>query len=85
MRSYPIWLDVTSCIYKSSKSYGIKNDGKTEIYVGTGAKNSHHFGTIRITHHDLGEKEKSFRLYLDDCLIKEGRLVDTEMTIRQTR
>jgi len=84
MVSYPIWLNVTSCIYKSSKSYGVKNDGKTEIYVGTSAKNSHHFGTIRLTHRDLGNGIKSFRLYVDDNLIKEGVLKDTEIKIRHT-
>lgn len=70
MRSYPIWLDVTSCIYKSSKSYGVKRDGNTNIYVGTNANNSHHFGKIRLTHRDLGEGVRSYRLYVDDEVIR---------------
>lgn len=38
--SYPIWNDVTSCIYKSSKSYGARDTSETEVRVGTSAKNS---------------------------------------------
>lgn len=81
MRSYPIWLDVTSCIYKSSKSYGVKQDGNINIYVGTGAKNSHHFGKIRLTHRNLGEGVRSYHLYLDDEIIKEATLNGNELII----
>lgn len=81
MKSYPIWMDVTSCIYKSSKSYGVKNDGHTEIYVGSGSRNSHHFATINMTHRDLGERGKSFRLYVDGNLIKEGIVKDGELSL----
>jgi len=38
--SYPIWNDVTACIYKSSKSYGARDAGEVSVYVGTSAKNS---------------------------------------------
>lgn len=82
MRSYPIWLKITSCIYKSSKSYGVKQDGLTKIYVGTSSQNSHFFGAIRITHRDLGEKGWSFRLYLDDQLIREGIVKDKTLLLK---
>ena len=72
MSSYPIWMDVTSCIYKSSKSYGVRNEGLTKVFVGSSAKNSHHFADVRITHRDMGDLGKSFRLYVDGEIIKEG-------------
>ena len=40
MQSYPIWNSVTSCIYKSNKSYGARDTGEVEVRVGTSAKNS---------------------------------------------
>lgn len=79
MKSYPIWMDITSCIYKNSKSYGIRQDGQTNVLVGTSARNSHAFATIRITHRDMGELGKSFRLYIDDEVIKEGIVRDGEL------
>ena len=44
-RQYPIWNKVTACIYKSSKSYGVKNTGEVEVRIGTSRSNSHHFVT----------------------------------------
>lgn len=38
--SYPIWNDVTACIYKSSKSYGAKDTSEASVKVGTSANNS---------------------------------------------
>ncbi len=35
MRSYPIWNDVTACIYKGAKSYGVKERGEVEVRIGT--------------------------------------------------
>lgn len=72
MKSYPIWMNITSCIYKASKSYGVKNDGLTQVFVGSSAANSHHFADIRITHREHGEGRRSFRLYLDGQVVKEG-------------
>ena len=34
MRQYPIWNQVTACIYQSNKSYGVKETGDVEIRVG---------------------------------------------------
>ena len=32
-KMYPIWNDVQACIYKSSKSYGVRNEGIVNIKV----------------------------------------------------
>ena len=42
-RSYPIWNSITACNYQSSKSYGTRETGDTNIYIGSSAKNSNHF------------------------------------------
>lgn len=73
-RSYPIWNKVTACIYGSSKSYGVKADGKVDVVVGTSAKNSHDFVSHRTTHrlHDNGDRE--YRFYVDNVCIKRAIL-----------
>lgn len=81
MASYPIWIDVLSCIYKSPKSYGIKREGNQTIYVGTSRRNSHPFAHIRLTHHKQENGDRTYHLYLDGTLVKQARLVGTECTI----
>ena len=83
MSSYPIWMQVRSCIYKSSKSYGIRQNGLTEVFVGSSAQNSHAFADIEITHRDMGELGKSFRLYVDGQIIKESIVKDGELRIQK--
>ena len=39
-RSYPIWNDVSACIYSGSKSYGAKDTSTVTVRVGTSASNS---------------------------------------------
>ena len=50
MKSYPIWNNIKACIYKSDKSYGVKETGDVEIRVGTSASNSHLFLRHSTTH-----------------------------------
>ena len=45
--NYPIWNKVRSCIYKTNKSYGAKDIGEVDVYVGSSEDNSHHL----ITHY----------------------------------
>lgn len=47
--SYPIWVEINSCAYKSNKSYGIKEHGTQTIYVGSSKKNSKKLGEVLIT------------------------------------
>jgi len=39
MKSYPIWNEVTACIYKNSKSYGAKKVNKFTQFVGSSKNN----------------------------------------------
>ena len=74
MSSYPIWNDIQACIYKSSKSYGVKEEGLVDIKVGTSARNSYNFLRHVVTHvlHDDGSRE--YRFYVDRKLIKKAIL-----------
>lgn len=82
MTSYPIWIDVLSCIYKSPKSYGVRREGNQNVYVGTSRRNSHHFARIRLTHRQHDNGDRTYHLYVDDMLIKKARLTDNECIIK---
>lgn len=49
MKSYPIWNDVTSCIYKSDKSFGARDDSRIKISVGSSSTHSEQLADIRTT------------------------------------
>ena len=74
MKQYPIWNIITACIYKSAKSYGVRNTGEVEVRVGTSSSNSHKFLNHKTTHrlHDNGDRE--YRFYLDGKCIKRAIL-----------
>lgn len=82
MKSYSIWHDVTSCLYKSSKSYGAKDTSEDNILVGSSASNSHQFARIITTrrfetHEGLGDVVV-FRLSVDKVIIKEMYFTDVK-------
>ena len=74
MASYPIWNKVTACIYKGAKSYGVKQTGDVSVYVGSSARNSHHFLNHTTTFRLLENGDREFRFYLDGKLVKRARL-----------
>ena len=74
MKQYPIWYIITACIYKSAKSYGVRNTGDVEVRVGTSSSNSHQFLRHTTTHrqHDNGDRE--YRFYVDSRCIRRALL-----------
>ena len=74
MKQYPIWNIVTACIYKSGKSYGVKERGEVEVRVGTSKSNSHLFVNHRTTHKILENGDREYRLFVDDKCIKRAIL-----------
>lgn len=68
--SYPIWVDIHSCIYNSGKSYGIKDTGTQKIYVGSSAKNSELLASICITKR-IDNDKMVFKYSIDDVILKE--------------
>ena len=83
-RQYPIYNKVTACIYKSDKSYGVRETGEVEVLVGTSSKNSHHFVKHSTTHtiHDNGDRE--YRFYVDGQVIKTAILKKGESKLSIT-
>ena len=73
-RSYPIWNNITACIYAGSKSYGVRERGEVEVRVGTSGRNSHHFLNHRTTHKILDNGDREYRFYVDDKCIKRALL-----------
>ena len=74
MRQYPIWNIITACIYKSGKSYGVKDTGEVEVRVGTSSSNSHTFLKHTTTHRQLENGDREYRFYIDSELIKRALL-----------
>ena len=74
MRAYPIWNIITSCAYKSDKSYGIKEHGENQIVVGTSRSNSHTFITTKTTHKHHENGDRTYHFYVNDKLIKSSIL-----------
>ena len=48
-KSYPIWNQVQACIYKSDKSYGVKEKGVVNVKVGTSRTYSFDFVNHKTT------------------------------------
>ena len=74
MSSYPIWNDVEACIYKGSKSYGVRETGAVLVLVGTSAKNSHPFVEHTTTHRLLADGSREYRFYVDGEVVKRAVL-----------
>ena len=68
--SKPIWMDITACTYKGSKSYGAQKEAATTVRVGTSAQNSHVFVKHCTTHRQLDNGDREFRFYLDGVCVK---------------
>ena len=74
MAAYPIWNQITACIYKSDKSYGVRETGEVNVLVGTSNNNSHHFVKHSTTHRKMDDGSREYRFYVDDVCIKRARL-----------
>ena len=73
-KSYPIWNKITACIYKSNKSYGVRERGEVEVRIGTSGSNSHHFLNHRTTHKVLENGDREYRFYVNDVLVRRALL-----------
>lgn len=73
MRQHPIWNEVTSCKYNSSKSYGISDTGKVVTNVGRSRVNSYQFLesiTTRRFENYKGKNVCVFRYSVDGIVVK---------------
>ena len=74
MKQYPIWNKITACIYKSNRSYGVKNNGDVEVRIGTSSRNSHLFLRHSTTHRVLENGDREYRFYIDDVCVRKAVL-----------
>ena len=74
MKQYPIWNIITACIYKSAKSYGVRNTGDVEVRVGTSSRNSHKFLQHTTTHRLLNNGDREYRFYIDGECVRRAIL-----------
>ena len=72
-RSWPIWVDVTACVYKGSKSYGARDVNEQTIFVGTSATNSHELVKVCTTRKEDGD-DVVFKFGVDGKVIKTIRM-----------
>jgi len=83
-QSYPVWNQVTACIYKSSKSYGVRQVGEVDVKIGTSGSNSFHFVSHKVTHRKHADGSRTYRFYVDGICIKEATLTtDNELNISE--
>lgn len=69
MRSYPIWNEINSCLYKGKQSFGVKDHSEIDMFVGRGASTSELMATIKQTKETKGNW-LIFRLGIDNKVIK---------------
>ncbi len=74
-RSYPIWIDVDSCIYKSNKSYGARDTNIQKIYVGSSGSNSHKLVELKTTKR-VENGVIIFRFSVDGKILKERKFCE---------
>ena len=72
-RAYPSWNDVQACIYKSSKSYGVRNEGIVNIKVGSSAVWSFDFVKHRTTVREIDKHTLEYRFFVNGKLIKRSQ------------
>ena len=74
MQSYPIWHNVSSCHYKSDKSFGGKANSAISVYVGQGASNSlpfvNHVVTKRAYDHPKYGPVVEFQFRVEGVVLK---------------
>ena len=85
MKSYPIWNNIRACIYKSDKSYGVKETGDVEIRVGTSASNSHLFLRHSTTHRILENGDREYGFYIDGVCIRKAVLPKGKYTLEHKK
>ena len=72
-KSYPIWNQVQACIYKSDKSYGVKERGEVNIKVGTSRTYSFDFVNHKTTKKEITKDILEYHFYVDDVLLKRSQ------------
>lgn len=76
-----MWINIESCLYKSSKSYGAKDVSTQVVNVGRGSRNSHPLGVVRYSRRKLDDGTESFAIIVDGIVVKQGIFDGNELKI----
>lgn len=72
MRQYPIWNVVHGQGKKSSADFGSDGAFTQLVFVGSGSRNSHTLGEVRVVRQVDAQGRHHFRLMVDGETIKHG-------------
>lgn len=82
MKSYPIWVDVENCNYKTSKSFGWRDTGSATYNIGSSSRNSSRFVDTRITRRRELQPDGTylwlFRFSVDGIILKTSTWSDRD-------
>ena len=71
-QSYPIWIDVSGDNYKTSKSFGSRDQVALDIKVGSSKTNSHELARVSIHMREDDAGNRTFALALDGLVMRSG-------------
>ena len=71
-KSYPIWIDVSGDNYKTSKSFGSRDNVSLDIKVGSSKTNSNDLARVSIHMREDDAGNRTFALALDGLVMRSG-------------
>ena len=71
-KSYPIWINVSGDIYKTSKSFGSRDSVTMDIKVGSSARNSNDLARVSIHMREDDAGNRTFALALDGLVVRSA-------------
>ena len=71
-QSYPIWIDVSGDNYKTSKSFGSRDNVSLDIKVGSSKTNSNDLARVSIHMREDDAGNRTFALALDGLVVRSA-------------
>ena len=71
-QSYPIWIDVSGDNYKTSKSFGSRDNVSLDIKVGSSKTNSNDLARVSIHMREDDAGNRTFALAVDGLVLRSA-------------
>ena len=71
-KSYPIWIDVSGDNYKTSKSFGSRDNVSLDIKVGSSKTNSNDLARVSIHMREDDAGNRTFALAVDGLVVRSA-------------
>ena len=71
-QSYPIWIDVSGDNYKTSKSFGSRDNVSLDIKVGSSKTNSNDLARVSIHMREDDAGNRTFALAVDGLVVRSA-------------